>query len=168
GIRQAGFWTVLVGDGRNQDLHYLLAWEPLAEREAKWNKFVNDPEGVSKRAESEQDGPTIASIKNMFLQPTAFSAVKGRQLRCPAGSTTWSMLCATSTRPPNFIGGSASPSARATGMHGVPTIIWSSFPASSSNCSLWQSRKSSEATASRRCSARSTGSFSKTGRDFPC
>ena len=25
GIRQAGFWTVLVGDGGNQDLHYLLA-----------------------------------------------------------------------------------------------------------------------------------------------
>jgi hypothetical protein len=37
GIRQAGFWTVLVGEGGNQDLHYLLAWESLAEREAKWN-----------------------------------------------------------------------------------------------------------------------------------
>jgi hypothetical protein len=59
GIRQAGFWTVLVGDGGNQDLHYLLAWESLAER-----------------AESERDGPIVASIKNMFLQPTAFSAVK--------------------------------------------------------------------------------------------
>ena len=45
GIRQAGFWTVLVGDGGNQDLHYLLAWESLAEREAKWNKFVSDPNG---------------------------------------------------------------------------------------------------------------------------
>ena len=44
GIRQAGFWTVLVGDGGNQDLHYLLAWESLAEREAKWNKFMSDPE----------------------------------------------------------------------------------------------------------------------------
>ena len=33
GIRQAGFWTVMVGPGGNQDLHYLLAWESLAERE---------------------------------------------------------------------------------------------------------------------------------------
>ena len=32
GIRQAGFWTVLVGDGGNRDLHYLLAWESMAER----------------------------------------------------------------------------------------------------------------------------------------
>src|SRR5262249_47827312 len=76
GIRQAGFWTVLVGDGGNQDLHYLLAWESLAEREAKWNKFASDPEWLAKRAESERDGPIVASIKNMFLQPTAFSAVK--------------------------------------------------------------------------------------------
>ena len=46
------------------------------EREAKWNKFVSDPEWLAKRAESERDGPIVASIKNMFLQPTAFSAVK--------------------------------------------------------------------------------------------
>ena len=76
GIRQAGLWTVLVGDGGNQDLHYLLAWESLAERETKWNKFATDPEWLAKRAESERDGPIVASIKNMFLQPTAFSAVK--------------------------------------------------------------------------------------------
>jgi hypothetical protein len=76
GIRQAGFWTVLVGEGGNQDLHYLLAWESLAERETKWNKFATDPEWLSKRSESERDGPIVASITNMFLQPTVFSAVK--------------------------------------------------------------------------------------------
>src|SRR2546421_12544963 len=38
GIRQAGFWTVLVGDGGNQNLHYLLAWESLlsATRLYRW------------------------------------------------------------------------------------------------------------------------------------
>jgi hypothetical protein len=56
--------------------HYLLAWESLAERETKWNKFATDPEWLSKRSESERDGPIVASITNMFLQPTAFSAVK--------------------------------------------------------------------------------------------
>jgi hypothetical protein len=76
GIRQAGFWTVMVGPGGNQDLHYLLAWESLAEREQKWNKFAADPEWLAKRAESEKDGLIVASINNMFLQPTSFSAVK--------------------------------------------------------------------------------------------
>ena len=57
-------------------MHYLLAWESLAEREKKWNGFMTDPEWISKRSESERDGPIVASIDNMFLQPTSFSAVK--------------------------------------------------------------------------------------------
>jgi hypothetical protein len=75
GIRQAGFWTVLVGDS-NQDLYYLLAWESMAERERVFGGFMIDPEWIAKHAETEKDGPIVASITNMFLQPTSFSAVK--------------------------------------------------------------------------------------------
>jgi hypothetical protein len=75
GIQQAGFWTVLVGDG-NHDLHYLLAWDSLAERERIWNVFQADPAWHKARDESEKDGPIIANIKSSFLRPTAFSAVK--------------------------------------------------------------------------------------------
>jgi NIPSNAP len=74
-IRPVGFWTVLVGDGNN-DLHYLLAWESMAEREQKWAAFQADPEWISKRAESERDGPIIQNITNLMLQPTAFSLMK--------------------------------------------------------------------------------------------
>jgi hypothetical protein len=75
GIRQAGFWTVLVGDS-NQDLYYLVQWESMAEREKKWNAFQADPEWHAKRAETERDGPIVASLSNSFLQPTSFSSVK--------------------------------------------------------------------------------------------
>ena len=75
GIRQAGFWTVLIGES-NQDLYYLLEWESLAERETKWNAFASAPEWLSKRAETEKDGAIVASVANQFLQPTAFSSVK--------------------------------------------------------------------------------------------
>ena len=75
GIRQAGFWTVLVGDS-NQDLYYLLEWDSMAEREQKWNAFGSDPEWLAKRAETEKDGAIVASITNLFLQPTSFSSVK--------------------------------------------------------------------------------------------
>ena len=75
GIRQAGFWTTLVGES-NQDLTYLLAWESMAEREQKWNAFQSDGEWIAKRAETEKDGPIVANISNSFLQPTSFSAVK--------------------------------------------------------------------------------------------
>jgi hypothetical protein len=75
GIRQAGFWTTLVG-GSNQTLTYLVAWESLAERETKWNAFVADPEWLAKRAETEKDGAIVNYITNEFLAPTSFSSVK--------------------------------------------------------------------------------------------
>jgi hypothetical protein len=75
GIKQAGFWTVLIGES-NQDLYYLVQWESLAEREKKWNAFQADPEWHAKRAETERDGPIVASLSNSFLQPTSFSSVK--------------------------------------------------------------------------------------------
>ncbi len=75
GIRQAGFWTTLIGES-NQDLHYLLAWESLAEREEKWGAFQADPLWTKVRADSEKDGMLVASITTSFLTPTAFSSVQ--------------------------------------------------------------------------------------------
>jgi len=75
GIRQAGFWTQTIGES-NGDFYYFLQWDSLAEREKKWGAFIADSEWLEKRAESERDGPIIASISNSFLTPTAFSTVK--------------------------------------------------------------------------------------------
>jgi NIPSNAP len=75
GIKQAGFFTTLIGDS-NQELTYFLAWESLADREKKWNAFMADPQWLSARAESEKDGPILRNASNQILQPTAFSAAK--------------------------------------------------------------------------------------------
>ena len=75
GIRQAGFFTTVIGES-NQDLTYLIAWESMAEREAKWNAFQSDPVWIAARAESEMDGAIVANISSQFLAPTAFSSVK--------------------------------------------------------------------------------------------
>ncbi|HEX9169833.1 MAG TPA: NIPSNAP family protein [Roseiarcus sp.] len=75
GIRQAGFWTTMIGES-NQDLTYLLAWESLAEREKKWSAFVSDPEWLAARDASEKDGPIVATFSNSILQPTSFSSVR--------------------------------------------------------------------------------------------
>lgn len=75
GIRQAGFWTVLIGDS-NHDLYYLLEWESLAERDQKWNAFAADPDWLKIRAETEKDGPLITHVSNLILTPTAYSKVK--------------------------------------------------------------------------------------------
>jgi hypothetical protein len=75
GIRQAGFWTTAIGESNNE-LTYMLAWESLAERDEKWGAFTSDPEWLTARAESERDGPIVATIANSILQPTAFSSVR--------------------------------------------------------------------------------------------
>ena len=75
GIRQAGFWTTLVGES-NQDLTYLLQWESLAEREKKFGAFGADQDWLKARAETEKNGQIVASITNTLLAPTSFSSVK--------------------------------------------------------------------------------------------
>ena len=75
GIRQAGFWTPVVGK-TNLELVYLLAWLSMSEREKKWEVFRKDPEWLKERAASEEDGPIVASIENIFLQPTSFSSIQ--------------------------------------------------------------------------------------------
>src|SRR5438552_6208969 len=75
GIRQAGFWTTLVGDS-NQTLYYLLKWESLAEREKKWNAFQAYPEWHRQRAETEANGPIGQRGANSFRASASLSSVK--------------------------------------------------------------------------------------------
>ena len=75
GIKQLGFWTVVIGDSNN-DLYLILQWESLAERERKFGAFLNDPEWLEARRKSEVDGPLEARITNTILVPTAFSNVR--------------------------------------------------------------------------------------------
>ena len=75
GIKQAGFFTTLIGES-NQELTYYLAWDSLADRDKKWAAFQADPEWISKRAETEKDGAIVDNVAVQMLTPTAFSSVK--------------------------------------------------------------------------------------------
>jgi len=77
GFRQIGYWTVAIGEGSGSDLVYMLAWDTLADREAKFAAFGADPEWIEARAKSEADGgPIVASVTNSILTPTSFSQLK--------------------------------------------------------------------------------------------
>lgn len=75
GIRQAGFFTTVIGENSNR-LTYFIAWESLADREAKWAAFISDPAWHKARDDSERDGPIVANVSSQLLAPTAFSSVK--------------------------------------------------------------------------------------------
>lgn len=72
GIRQAGFWTTLVGES-NLRLTYMLVWDSIADREERWAAFLADPEWLAISAETEKNGPIVLNISNELLVPTAFS-----------------------------------------------------------------------------------------------
>src|SRR5262249_47948398 len=75
GIKQAGFFTTLIGES-NQGLTYFRAWASLADREKKWAAFQSDPDWISARAKTEEDGQIVGNIVSQLLVPTSFSAVK--------------------------------------------------------------------------------------------
>jgi len=75
GIEPVGFWNTYIGESNN-DLYYMLKWDSLAEREKRWNAFSADKEWLDKRAETEKNGPLVASFANYILTPTEFSAMK--------------------------------------------------------------------------------------------
>lgn len=74
GIEAVGYWTTQIGPS-NMDLIYMLKWQSLADREAKWSAFARDPEYAKVRVESEANGPLVASVANQILVPTSFSPV---------------------------------------------------------------------------------------------
>ena len=76
GIQHVAFWTTMVGESEANALTYLLAWESLADREAKWSALQQDAEWREVRAESEKDGPINANISNQRLMPTDFSRLQ--------------------------------------------------------------------------------------------
>lgn|SRR5487761_536326 len=74
GIRPVGFWEPVVG--LSNELHYLLAWKDMAEREVRWNAFQSDPEWISQKNQSEQAGPLAAKVLNELWMPTSYSTLK--------------------------------------------------------------------------------------------
>jgi hypothetical protein len=75
GIRQAGFWTTLIGRS-SQEITYMLAWDSMAEREKRWQAFLTDPEWIAVATETEKNGQLVENISCQLLAPVAFSTVK--------------------------------------------------------------------------------------------
>ena len=58
------------------NLTYLLAFDDLRDRDARWGEFGSDPEWRAIAAKPEYADPAIVSnISNVFLRPTAYSQI---------------------------------------------------------------------------------------------
>jgi hypothetical protein len=60
GIKPVGFFEAVVGS--SNELHYILQWDDMAERERKWDAFQKDP--------------LVARATNYFWRPTHYSPLQ--------------------------------------------------------------------------------------------
>ncbi len=75
GFRQVGYWQNRMG-GNDHQLIYMLAWESMNERVAKFDAFAKDPDRARVFGESEKNGPIVQQVTTTILRPTAFSPMK--------------------------------------------------------------------------------------------
>lgn len=73
-IKVVGFWEAIIGTSNT--LYYMLAYDNMAHRERAWNAFMNDPEWIKARQETEKNGPLTQRVTNMLLRPTPYSPMK--------------------------------------------------------------------------------------------
>ena len=71
GIGILGFWTDEIGT--SNQLTYILTFESLADREARWTAFQSDPGWQQVRAETEASGTIVAQVHNTFMRLTPYS-----------------------------------------------------------------------------------------------
>jgi hypothetical protein len=67
GITVTAFWTATNVD---DTLYYMCTFADNAACDAAWKAFLADPQWAAVRAESERNGPLVASLKSIRLERT--------------------------------------------------------------------------------------------------
>jgi hypothetical protein len=77
GIESVAYWTAAPADGKPADtLVFILAYKDKDAREAAWKAFAEDPDWVKAKAASEEDGPLVQKVDQVFMSPTDYSPLK--------------------------------------------------------------------------------------------
>ena len=76
GMTIVGFWSPMKPEEARKTLVYLLAFPSKEAADKSWAAFRKDPDWIKARDASEKDGPIVAKIESVFLNPTDYSAIK--------------------------------------------------------------------------------------------
>jgi hypothetical protein len=71
-----GYWVPSDGDASKNTLIYILKHPSRAEAEKNWDAFRTDPEWTKVAAESEKNGKLVTKVDRVWMDATAFSALK--------------------------------------------------------------------------------------------
>src|SRR5262245_57246860 len=76
GMTLIGFWSPIKKDEAEEKMVYILAYPSKAAADKSWAAFRKDPDWIKAKDASEKDGPIVARVESVFLNPTDYSAIK--------------------------------------------------------------------------------------------
>jgi len=76
GMTLIGYWSPLDAKQAEQKLIYILAYPSKAAADKSWADFRADPDWNAARKASEKDGPLVAKVESVFMNPTDYSPIK--------------------------------------------------------------------------------------------
>jgi heme-degrading monooxygenase HmoA len=74
GFHNVGYWTPATDS--NDRLVYIVSFKSLEHREKAWSDFRADPEWKQVVTDSEINGPIVAEVISIILNPTDYSPLQ--------------------------------------------------------------------------------------------
>jgi hypothetical protein len=76
GMTLIGFWSPMAAKEAEEKLIYVLAFPSKDAAAKSWKDFQNDPDWKAVRAKSEENGPLVAKVVSVYMNPTDYSPIK--------------------------------------------------------------------------------------------
>jgi hypothetical protein len=76
GMELVGFWSPTDEKEAEKKLVYILAFPSKEAAQKSWKAFIEDPDWIKVKGESEKDGTLVDRIESVYLNPTDYSPMK--------------------------------------------------------------------------------------------
>jgi NIPSNAP len=76
GMTNIGYWSPQDAPQSQNTLVYVIAHASREAAKKSWDAFRNDPEWKKVSSESQVNGPIVAKVESVFLDPTDYSPIK--------------------------------------------------------------------------------------------
>lgn len=76
GMTLIGYWSPIDPKQAEEKMVYILAYPSKEAADKSWADFRKDPDWNAARTASEKDGPLVAKVESVFLNPTDYSPIK--------------------------------------------------------------------------------------------
>lgn len=76
GMTLIGYWSPIDPEQAELKMVYILAYPSREAAAQSWKDFINDPDWKKVKAASEVNGPLVARVESVYLNPTDYSPIK--------------------------------------------------------------------------------------------